>query len=102
MIPVTFLPGAEDDLLEIYVTIGMENEPAARRQVDRIRAAVRRLHDYPYSASPRPDVAPDARGIAIGHYVALHRVTTDDVQIVRIMHMAQDPSAFTSDFSPTN
>lgn len=98
MIPVAFLPDAEADLLDIYFTIGQHNEPAAARQIDRIRMAVRRLGDFPYSAAERPEIAPGARGLVVGQYVALHRIRDDEVQIVRVMHMAQDAAKFTPDF----
>lgn len=47
---IVYLPSADEDLLDIYCAIGIQNEPAAHRLIDRIHAALMRLKDFPLSA----------------------------------------------------
>ena len=86
---IVYLPQADTDLLEIFLSIATENEPAAHRLIDRLRTAVLRLRDHPRSAPAREDIGADVRGLSVAGYVVLYRVS-DDVQIVRIVHAARD------------
>jgi toxin ParE1/3/4 len=86
---VVYLPQADRDLLEIFLAIAAENEPAAHRLIERLRAAIKRLRDFPFSAPERDDIGQGVRGLSMHGYVILHRVT-DEVQIVRILHAARD------------
>jgi len=58
---LVYLPSADDDILDIFVTIALDSEPAAHRFVDRLRTAILRLADYPESAPARDDIAPGMR-----------------------------------------
>ncbi|HUQ80418.1 MAG TPA: type II toxin-antitoxin system RelE/ParE family toxin [Gemmatimonadaceae bacterium] len=54
--------------------------------VDRLVAAVRRLHDYPLSGRLVPELArPTIREVIAGAY----RVTPDTVQILAVVHGAR-------------
>ena len=88
---VTYLPQADRDLLDIFLAIATDNEPAAHRLVDRLRDAIWRLRDFPLSAPEREDIGEGVRGLSIAGYVILHHVA-DEVQIVRIIHAARDIS----------
>lgn len=97
MRPIRYLPSADEDLLNIFLTIATDNEPAAHRLVDKIRTAVLRLKDHPLSAPSRAYIRPDLRGLSIGRYIVYYTVTPEEVLITRIMHMARDIDE--SDFS---
>ena len=86
---IIYFPQADRDLLEIFLAVAAENEPAAHRLVDRLRTAILRLRDFPLSAPERDDVGKDIRGLSVAGYIILHRVDSD-VQIVRIVHAARD------------
>lgn len=87
---LVYLPSADDDILDIFVTIALDNEPAAHRFVDRLRTAILRLADYPESAPRRDDIAPGMRGLVFGRYLALYRINGDSVEIVRVRHGMRD------------
>ncbi|RIA35544.1 toxin ParE1/3/4 [Hephaestia caeni] len=86
---IVYLPQADTDLLEIFMSIASDNEPAAHRLVDRVRVAVLRLRDHPRSAPAREDIADGVRGLSVAGYIVLYRVA-DEVHIVRIIHAARD------------
>lgn len=93
MIDLVYAPSADDDLLEIFLTIAEDDEGAATRFIDRIRAALRRLADYPLSAPARPELGVDMRSLAVGRYLVLYRVQPDHVLILRVLHGARDIGA---------
>jgi len=71
---IVYLPQADADLLEIFLTIAADNEPAAHRLIDRVRTAVLRLRDHPRSAAELEDVAGGVRGLSVAGYIVLYRV----------------------------
>ena len=87
---LVYLPSADDDILDIFVTVALDNEPVAHRFVDRLRTAILRLADYPESAPARDDIAPGMRGLVFGRYLALYRINGDRVEIVRVRHGMRD------------
>jgi len=87
---LVYLPSADEDALEIFVTIALDNEGAAHRFVDRLKAALGRLADFPESAPAREDIAPGMRGLSFTGYIALYRIVKGEVQIVRIVHGMRD------------
>ncbi len=86
---VTLTPRARDDLDEIWLRIALGSPAAADRLIDRIVDRCRRLEDHPKSGPARPEIAPDARMLVIGDYLALYSIKTGGVRIVRIVHGAR-------------
>lgn len=84
------LPRAIRDVDEIWQWVAAENLAAADRLADRIARATGRLADFPDSGTPRPDLGPDARSIAVGKSVLLYRVGPDSVDILRVIHGARE------------
>ncbi|WP_366664103.1 type II toxin-antitoxin system RelE/ParE family toxin [Mesorhizobium sp.] len=41
---------------------------------------------YPLSGPPRDDIAPGVRHLIVGEYLTLHRVGSDAVEILRVLH----------------
>ena len=76
-------------LEDIRERIASENPAAARRMIERIRAAVRRLASSP--ALGRPGRVADTRELVIPRtpYIVPYRVKGDFVQIITILHSAQ-------------
>jgi len=54
-------PQAREDLLDIYVSIGIENAAAAERYFDRIEARTSLLSDQPRLGVRRPDIRASVR-----------------------------------------
>jgi toxin ParE1/3/4 len=90
-------PQAREDLLDIYVTIGLDNPSAAERVYTAIEDQADRLKAHPRLGVRRPEIAPSARLLTEGSYLILYEThpDTDDgpirtVEIVRIVHGHRD------------
>ena len=79
-------PRAIVDLEEIADYVAAENPKAASRLLAAIERRVEQLASQPWSGVARDDVAPGIRHLVAGRYLALYRVTDDDVVILRILH----------------
>jgi toxin ParE1/3/4 len=83
-------PAAENDLIDIWVHVAAESPSAADRLLDLLDRRIRQLAAFPESGRLRPEIASDARGLTIGRYVVLYRMTpTGTVEVVRIVHGAR-------------
>src|SRR3546814_10268328 len=67
------LPAAITDVDEIWFYIAQDNLAAASRMVERITDATARLEAFPASGTPRPDIHPAARSIAVAPYIIYYR-----------------------------
>ena len=76
-------------LEDVRERIARDNPSAATRMVDRIRAAVERLREFP--ALGRPGRVAGTRELIISGtpYIVPYRVTEDQIQILGLMHSAQ-------------
>jgi toxin ParE1/3/4 len=90
-------PRAREDLLDIYVTIGLDNPSAAERLYTAIEDQATLLITHPRLGVRRPDIAPTARMLAAGSYLLLYEThpDTDDgpidgVEIARVVHGHRD------------
>jgi toxin ParE1/3/4 len=96
---VLWRPRAREDLLEIYVAIGLDNPSAAERMLVTLEERVRQLEKVPRSGMRRPEIAKATRVLVEGVYLILYEThpDTDDgpmeaVEIVRIVHGHRDLS----------
>ncbi|BAT56709.1 hypothetical protein NOS3756_57210 (plasmid) [Nostoc sp. NIES-3756] len=80
---------AEEDLIEIWMYIAVENPEAADRLLDQIEAKCQMLADKPGLGQARPDIAPELRYFPVGRYLILYRELIDGVEIVRVVHGAR-------------
>ena len=55
-----------------------------------IMAACDRLGEAPYSGSPRPELGPTLRSVAVNPYTIYHRIVGGQIKISRILHQHQD------------
>jgi toxin ParE1/3/4 len=83
---------AENDLLDIWLTIALDNPSAADRQLDKIEATFQRLTDQPHLGRARDDISSGLRGIVAGRYVILYALdeAAGRVQIIRVLHGMRD------------
>lgn len=94
---IVFLRSAIADLLEIAAFISRDNPAASIRAVRRIRAAIRRLSQFPYSA--RSGDEPETRELVVGGlpYIVVYRISEGPVgtfvEITSIFHSARDRTA---------
>ena len=92
-------PQAREDLLDIYVTIGIENPTAAENVYSAIEEHISLLIIHPRMGVRRPEIAPSARMLIEGNYLILYETKPDrdqgpidEVMIVRIVHGHRDLS----------
>jgi toxin ParE1/3/4 len=96
---LVWTPQAREDLLEIYLTIGIDNATAAERIYSTIEEKVNLLASHPRLGVRRPEIAPTARMLVEGMYLLLYEThpNTDEgpvdvIEIVRVMHGHRDLS----------
>lgn len=71
-------PAADQDLLEIYEYIALENPDAADRIVDRVKAAAELLSHHPRLCQRRPEVRPSLRIMTDWPYLLLYETVPED------------------------
>ena len=94
-------PEARQDLIDIYMTIGLEKAVAAERIFTTIEDRAASLVSFPRLGVRRPDIEPALRLLVEGSHLILyetHPNTDDDpideIEIVRIIHGARDLKQF--------
>ena len=94
---MTWHPQARNDLLDIYVTIGLDNADAAERLYNAIEAKVDTFVQYPRRGPRRPDIRPATRMLVEGPYPVLYEThpdtdegPVDEVEIVRVVDGRRD------------
>ncbi|MGD0562918.1 MAG: type II toxin-antitoxin system RelE/ParE family toxin [Roseiarcus sp.] len=91
MSEVRYSRRAREDLPDIWLYIARQNsEAAADRALDRIEEACRLLARHPQLGPARPEIADEARSLAIQRWLALYRLTSYGAQVVRIIDGAHD------------
>ena len=77
---------SEDDLLEIWRFIALDNPAAADRVLDRIERTIGLLARHPLMGPARPDLRKDLRYFVSGRYLIFYRPNSGGVEIVRVIH----------------
>ena len=70
-------PEARKDLLDIYVTIGLDNPDAAERLYATLEARVAELVQYPRRGPRRPDIRVATRMLVEGPYLIFYETRPD-------------------------
>ncbi len=91
---------AEEDLIDIWTYIAVDNPAAADRVLDRIDAVFGRLAANPQLGPARPDLAEGLRCAVSGRYLVLYHPVGHAVEIVRVVHGARDLPGLFRDISP--
>jgi toxin ParE1/3/4 len=96
-VEVSWLPAAREDLLEIYLTIGLGNSNAAERFFAAIEAKADGLRQHPRLGPRRRDIRLGMRMLVEGPYLILYQIhpdtedgPVDAVQIVRVVDGRRD------------
>lgn len=90
---------ARNDLLDIYVMIGLEQQAAAERYFDRIEASCQLLKSQPRMGVRRTDIRASMRMLVEAPYLILYRTDPDTeegpvgvVEIIRVVDGRRDLS----------
>ena len=85
-------PQARQDLLDIYVSIGLDNPTAAERIYDLPKTRAQQLSDHPRRGPRRRDIRSSARMLVEGSYLILFETHPDTdegpinhVEIIRVV-----------------
>ncbi len=89
---VKLLLRAEEDLLDIWLSIALHNEAAADRLLDQIKERWYLLADHPHAGPARDDIASGIRHLVIGEYLTFYRIVDGAVEILRVLHGRRDIS----------
>jgi toxin ParE1/3/4 len=88
---------ARQDLIDIYVQIGLHDAAAAERYFATIQRKIELLGDHPRIGPRRSDIRPSARMLVIAPYLVLYRIEPDTdagpiarIELVRIVDGRRD------------
>lgn len=84
---------ADNDLLEIWLYIGDVDPDVADRIIDQIDARCESLSRNPQLGVGRDNLLPGVRCLIEGNYGIFYRISTDQIEILRILHGARDLAA---------
>ena len=89
MTRVFYTHQADRDLLDLWLYIAQDNPAAADRQLEAIHASCERLAEYPGIGQGSPDIRPGMKRWPVGSYLVLHRLISDGIEVVRVVHGAR-------------
>ncbi|MFN7948159.1 MAG: type II toxin-antitoxin system RelE/ParE family toxin [Blastocatellia bacterium] len=84
---------ADDDLFGIFIHHSPFGFEVAQRLVDGIIDSFDKLIRFPEIGRARPELGPLLRSFPTGKYLIIYRVLDEEIQIVRVLHQAQDIGA---------
>ena len=80
---------AEEDLIEIWMYIAVDNPTAADKFLDQIDAKCVLLANNPGIGQVRSDIAPELRYFPVTSYLILYREINQGIEVVRVVHGAR-------------
>jgi toxin ParE1/3/4 len=83
-------PRVAGDLEEIAEYIARDSSRHAANLLRVLRARMEEIAQHPRLYQLRPEIAPEARLVAVGEYLILFRVRNDTVRIERVVHGSRD------------
>jgi toxin ParE1/3/4 len=78
---------AEEDLIEIWTYIAMDNKRAADRILDELERKTALLARNPNIGRERFEIAASVHSLVCGSYLILYRILAGEVEVVRYVHM---------------
>lgn len=78
------------DYLDIWTYIAADNIAAADALLDTFDAKLAIISGMPRLGRARPELGPDIRSFPIHNYVLFYREVPDGVQLLRVLHGAQN------------
>jgi len=87
---------AEEDLEELWLTIALDNPPAADRVLDDIAAKSVLLSRSPLLGRARPELGHELRSFPVGRYIIFYVPQSEGIEIVRVLDAARDVDAILS------
>ena len=89
-----FSPEAHDDLEALWLAVARnQDSDTADRWLDSVHQRCAGLLTSPEAGPRRDELLPGLRSLAVRPWVVFYRVTSDAVEIVRILHGRRDMAA---------
>jgi toxin ParE1/3/4 len=85
-------PQAQTDLINIWVYIGDDDPDKADQFLDMLDEKLQMLAANPLMGRSREELASTLRSFPVGRYIIFYRPIIDGVEVVRVLHSAQDIS----------
>lgn len=97
MVELRWSKRAREDLLQIYVAIGLQNVSAAEAFYDRLESLAATLTEHPRKGPRRRDIRPSVRMLVERPYLILYELTPDTehgpverIEILRVVDGRRD------------
>lgn len=90
MLPVVWLPSAEEDLELIITYIAELNPAAARKLKTRLEDSLLPLSEHPYLYRSSERVQGVRELVAHPNYIIVYRITASAVEVVSVLHARQE------------
>jgi len=85
-------PAAKTDLKDIYqYGLRQWGQTQSTSYLENIKEHFWTLTEQPLIGIDRPELLHGARSLSIESHILFYRVTTDTVEIIRVLHGRQDP-----------
>ncbi|WP_353572888.1 type II toxin-antitoxin system RelE/ParE family toxin [Candidatus Albibeggiatoa sp. nov. BB20] len=81
---------AHDDLDTIWEYIAENNPPAATRVLQVLMNKCHTLGENPFLGRQRDELATGLRSFPVQNHVIFYRITSDNVEIIRVLNTARD------------
>jgi len=85
-------PAAKADLKDIYqYGLGRWGQAQSDSYLENLKEHFWALTEQPLMGVERPELLPGARSLPIKSHALFYKVTTETVEIIRVLHGRQDP-----------
>ena len=81
---------ADDDLVDIWVSIAIDKPIAADKMLDTIAQTIHLLAMQPQMGRQRDELALGLRSFHVSRYTVFYWPTPDGIEVVRVMDSARD------------
>jgi toxin ParE1/3/4 len=81
---------AEEDLIQIWSYVAMENPAAADRLLDKMEQKWELVATQPRVGAAREDIGTGIRSIVVGEYLTFYRPIPDGIEVLRVLHGRRD------------
>jgi toxin ParE1/3/4 len=99
---LTIKAEAQADLRQIWWHIERDSPARADAMLDRLFERMQRCAENPGIGRIRDDLMQGLRCAVVRPYLIFYTITTDGIDVVRVMHGARDSASFFSQDSPTD
>jgi toxin ParE1/3/4 len=90
MTPIVFRSTARRDLVQSLIYIGERSPKASKKLLAKINRRIGQLKRNPELGPWRPEIGETARSLVVDPFVILYRVSSGQIEIVRILHGRRD------------